>query len=61
LAKLFGGNNERRLKITGSPECPRNHGIQTADRLIFQCKRLRNETAILKSSVLKCPNEVPTE
>jgi hypothetical protein len=42
-----------RLKITGSPECPCNHGIQTADHPIFQCKRLRNERAILKSSVLK--------
>jgi hypothetical protein len=31
-----------RLKLIGSPECPCNHGIQTADRLIFQCKRLRN-------------------
>jgi hypothetical protein len=42
-----------RLKIIGSPECPRNHGIQTVDHLIFQCKRLRNERAILKSSALK--------
>jgi hypothetical protein len=42
-----------RLKIIGSPECPCNHGIQTVDHLIFQCKRLRNERAILKSSVLK--------
>jgi hypothetical protein len=41
-----------RLKIIGSPECPFSHGIQTADRLIFQCKRLRNERAIQKSSVL---------
>jgi hypothetical protein len=41
------------LKIIGSPECPCTHGIQTVDRLIFQCKRLRNESAILKSSVLK--------
>jgi hypothetical protein len=32
---------------------PCNSGIQTADHLIFQCKRLRNETAILKSSVLQ--------
>jgi hypothetical protein len=42
-----------RLQIIGSTECPRNHGIQTADRLIFQCKRLRIERATLKSSVLK--------
>jgi uncharacterized protein YlxP (DUF503 family) len=42
-----------RLKIIGSPERPCNHGIQTVDCLIFQCKRLRNERAILKSSVLK--------
>jgi hypothetical protein len=32
-----------RLKIIGSTECPCNHGIQTADRLILQCKRLINE------------------
>jgi hypothetical protein len=42
-----------RLKVIGSPECPCCHGIQTADCLIFQCNRLRNERAILKSSVLK--------
>jgi hypothetical protein len=42
-----------RLKIIGSPECPRSHRIQTVDHLIFQCKRLRNEGAVLKSSVLK--------
>jgi hypothetical protein len=42
-----------RLKIIASPECPCSHGIQTADHVIFQCKRLRNERAILKSSVLK--------
>jgi hypothetical protein len=42
-----------RLKIIGSPEFPCNDGIQTADCLIFQCKRLENERAILKSSVLK--------
>jgi hypothetical protein len=42
-----------RLKFIGSPECPCKHGIQTVDHLIFQCKRLRNERAILKSSVLK--------
>jgi hypothetical protein len=43
----------QRLKIIGSPECPCNHGIQTVDHLIFQCKILRNERAILKSSALK--------
>jgi hypothetical protein len=42
-----------RLKIIGSPKRPFNHGIQTADHFIFQCKNLRNERAILKSSVLK--------
>jgi hypothetical protein len=42
-----------RLKVIGIPEYPYNHGIHTADHLIFQCKRLRNERAILKSSVLK--------
>jgi hypothetical protein len=42
-----------RLKIIGSPECPCNHGIQTVDHLIFQCKRLRNERAILKSNTLR--------
>jgi hypothetical protein len=31
-----------RLKIIGSPECLCKHGIQMADHLIFQCKRLRN-------------------
>jgi hypothetical protein len=39
--------------LIGSPECPCSHGIQTIDHMIFQCKRLRNETEILKSSVLK--------
>jgi uncharacterized protein YlxP (DUF503 family) len=29
------------------------YGIQTVDHLIFKCTRLRNERAILKSSVLK--------
>jgi hypothetical protein len=43
----------RRLKLMVSPECACNHEIQTADHLIVQCKRLRNEKAILKSSVLK--------
>jgi hypothetical protein len=42
-----------RIKIIGSPECPCNHGIQTVEHLIFQCKRLKKERAILKSSVLK--------
>jgi hypothetical protein len=37
----------------GSPECPCKHGIHTVDHLIFQCKRLRYERAILKSSALK--------
>jgi hypothetical protein len=43
----------RRLKIIGSPECTCRHGIQTIDHLIFHCKRLRNERASLKNSVLK--------
>jgi hypothetical protein len=42
-----------RLKIIGSPECPRKHGIQTVDHLIFQCNRLKNEREILKNIVLK--------
>jgi len=42
-----------RLKIIGKPDCPCQHGIQTVDHLIFQCKRLKNEREILKSSVLK--------
>jgi hypothetical protein len=42
-----------RLKVIGSPECPCNHGTQTADRLIFQCKRLKEEREILKNSLLK--------
>jgi hypothetical protein len=41
------------LKIIGSSECRRKHGIQTVDHLIFQCKRLKNEREILKSSALK--------
>jgi hypothetical protein len=45
-----------RLKITGSAECPCKHGIQIMDHLIFQCKRLKNETEILKTSVLKVSN-----
>jgi hypothetical protein len=42
-----------RLKIIESPLCPFKHSIQTVDRLIFQCKRLKNEREILKSSALK--------
>ena len=42
-----------RLKIIGCPECPCKHGTQTVDHLIFQCERLVNERAKLKSSVLK--------
>jgi hypothetical protein len=42
-----------RLKFIGIPECPCKHGIQTVDHLTFQCKRLKNEREILKSSVLK--------
>ena len=42
-----------RLKIIGSP-C--KHGIQTADRLIFQCNRLKTEREILKTSVIKVGN-----
>jgi hypothetical protein len=40
----------------GSPYCPRKHGTQTADRLIFQCKRLKNEREILENGVLKVGN-----
>jgi hypothetical protein len=42
-----------RLKIIGSPECPRKHGIQTVDHLTFQCNRLKYERETLKTSVLK--------
>jgi len=42
-----------RLKIIGSPECPRKHGIQTVDRRIFQCKKLKNEREIPNSSLFK--------
>ena len=45
-----------RLKIIGSPECPRKHGTQTEEHLIFQYKRLKNERDILKNSVLKVGN-----
>jgi len=48
--------NLHRLKIIGSPECPRKHGTQTADHLIFQCKRLKGEREILKNIVLKVGN-----
>jgi len=44
------------LKIIGIPECPCKHGIQTVDRLMFQCERLKNERDILKKSVLKKGN-----
>jgi hypothetical protein len=47
------GSYLHRLKIIGGLECPSNHGIQTVDHLIFQCKRLRNEREVLKGSVLK--------
>jgi len=43
----------RRLKVIGSAECPCKHGIQTIEHLIFQCKRLKKERAILKSSLIK--------
>jgi len=42
-----------RLKIISSPECPCKHGTQTADHLIFQCKRLKEERDILKNSLSK--------
>ena len=45
-----------RLKIIGSPECPCKHGIQTVDHLIFQCRKLKNEREMLKSSLLKTGN-----
>jgi hypothetical protein len=44
------------LKIIGSPECPCEHGMQSVDHLICQCKRLKNERGILKNSVLKAGN-----
>jgi len=44
------------LKIIGSPECPYKQGIQTVDHLIFQCKKLKNEREMLKSSLLKAGN-----
>jgi len=45
-----------RLKIIGSPEFPCKHGIQTVEHLKFQCRRLKNETEMLKNSVLKVGN-----
>jgi hypothetical protein len=45
-----------RLKIIDSPECPCKQNIQTVDRLIFQCKRLKYERGMLKNSVLKAGN-----
>ena len=42
-----------RFKIIGCPECPCKQATQTVDHLIFQCERLVNERAHLKSSVLK--------
>jgi len=45
-----------RLKFIGSPEYPCKHGTQTADHLIFQCKRLKSEREILKNGVLKVGN-----
>jgi hypothetical protein len=41
------------LKIIGSPQCPCKQDIQMIDHLIFQYKRLKNKTKIVKSSVLK--------
>ena len=56
-AILTGHGNIRsylyRLKIIGSPESPCKQGIQRVDHLIFQCEKLVNERATLKSSVLK--------
>jgi hypothetical protein len=45
-----------RLKIVGNPECPYKQGIQTVDRLIFQCKNLKHEREILKNGALKVGN-----
>ena len=61
ITKIMTGHGNfrsylHRLKIIGSPGCPRKHGTQTADRLIFQCKRLKKEREILKHSVLKVGN-----
>ena len=39
--------------LIGCPECTCKHGTQTVDHLIFECERLVNERAKLKSSVLK--------
>ena len=46
-------SNLHRLKIIGSAYCPCKHGIQTVKHLIFQCKSLKKERAILKSSLNK--------
>jgi len=42
-----------RLKLIEIPECPCGQGKQTVDHLIFQCKRLKNERGIMRSSVIK--------
>jgi len=57
---MSGHGNSRsylhRLKFIDSPECPCKQNIQTADRLIFQCEKLKYERGILKNSVLKAGN-----
>ena len=45
-----------RIKIIGSPECPCKKDIQTVDRLLFQCEKLKYERRILKNNVLKAGN-----
>ena len=45
-----------RLKIIRNPECPCKHDTRTVDHTIFQCKRLKSERKILKSSALKVGN-----
>jgi hypothetical protein len=45
-----------RLKIVDTREHPCKQDIQTADYLIFQCKRLKYERGMLKNSVLKAGN-----
>jgi hypothetical protein len=45
-----------RLKIIGSTEYPRKHGIQTVGHLIFPCNKLKNERETLNTSVLKVGN-----
>ena len=49
-------NTLQRFFIIGSPERACKNGTQTADHLIFLCKRLQNERQILKNSVLKVGN-----